>query len=87
MTSLDIFCFNPIKINKIMKIEDKKIFCGPSKILKNILLSPQKPSGSPPTHLMYGPLLDYAYFKDNYRLIPVDLSQQKDSDVDPKAIQ
>ena len=34
-----------------------------------------------------GCLLDYAYFKDNYRLIAVDLSKQKDLDVDPTAIQ
>ena len=34
-----------------------------------------------------GCLLDYAYFKDNYRLIAVDLSKQKDLDVDPRAFQ
>ena len=34
-----------------------------------------------------GCLLDYAYFKDNYRLIAVDLSKQKALDADPKAIQ
>ena len=34
-----------------------------------------------------GCLLDYAYFKDNYRLIAVNLSKQKDWDVDPRAIQ
>ena len=32
-------------------------------------------------------LLGYAYFKDNYRLIAVDLSKQKAFDVDPRAIQ
>ena len=32
-----------------------------------------------------GSLLDYVYFKDNYRLIAVDLSKQKDAD--PTAIQ
>ena len=32
-------------------------------------------------------LLDYAYFKDNYKLIPVDLSKQKPLDTDPRAIQ
>ena len=37
MASSDILCFNPVNLkNKIMKIEHKKIFCGPSKILKNI---------------------------------------------------
>ena len=34
-----------------------------------------------------GCLLDHAYFKDNYRLIAVDLSKQKALDADPRAIQ
>ena len=34
-----------------------------------------------------GSLLDYAYFKDNYRLIAVDLSKQKALDADLRAIQ
>ena len=34
-----------------------------------------------------GCLLDYTYFKDNYRLIAVELSKQKYLDVDPRAIQ
>ena len=34
-----------------------------------------------------GVLLDYAYFKDNFKLIAVDLSKQIDLDVDPRIIQ
>ena len=34
-----------------------------------------------------GCLLDYAYFKDNYRLTAVDLSKQKALDAYPRAIQ
>ena len=34
-----------------------------------------------------GCLLDYAYFKDNYRLIAVDLSKQKALDAALRAIQ
>ena len=34
-----------------------------------------------------GCLLDYAYFKNNYKLIAVDLSKQKALDADPRAIQ
>ena len=34
-----------------------------------------------------GSLLDYAYFKDNFRLIAVDLSKQKALDTDLRAIQ
>ena len=32
-------------------------------------------------------MLDYAYLKENYRLILVDLSIQKALDADPRAIQ
>ena len=36
MASLDILCSNPLKLkNEITKIEHKKTFCDPSKILKN----------------------------------------------------
>ena len=31
--------------------------------------------------------LDYAYFKDNYKLVAVDLSKQKTLDADSRAIQ
>ena len=31
--------------------------------------------------------MDYAYFKDNYKIIAIDLSKQKALDVDLRAIQ
>ena len=34
-----------------------------------------------------GSLLDYNYFKKHYKLVAVDLSKQKELDVDPRAIQ
>ena len=34
-----------------------------------------------------GCLLDYAYFKENYKIIAVDLSKEKELDADPRAIQ
>ena len=34
-----------------------------------------------------GYLLDYDYFKKNYRLVAVDFSKQKELDADPRAIQ
>ena len=33
-----------------------------------------------------GSLLDDAYFKNNYKLITIDLSKQKALDADPRAI-
>ena len=32
-------------------------------------------------------MLDYQYFKDHYQLIAVDLSEEKELDADPRAIQ
>ena len=70
MASLDILCSNTLNLkNKITKIEHKKIFCGQSKILKNISWSiniwlkyfmiPTTPSAAllppSPPYLMYGP--------------------------------
>ena len=34
-----------------------------------------------------GCLLDYAYFKDHYKMIAIDLSKQQALDADPRAIQ
>ena len=31
-------------------------------------------------------LLDYAYFRDNYKIIAIDLSKQQALDADPRAI-
>ena len=34
-----------------------------------------------------GCLLDYSYFKENYKLIAIDLSKQQALDADPRGIQ
>ena len=34
-----------------------------------------------------GCLLDYCYFKENYKMIAIDLSKQQALDADPRAIQ
>ena len=34
-----------------------------------------------------GSLLDYSYFKENYKIIAIDLSKQQALDSDPRAIQ
>ena len=34
-----------------------------------------------------GCLLDYSYFKENYKMIAVDLSRQHELDADPRTIQ
>ena len=64
-----------------MKTEHNKIFCGPSKILKNMTYqyipkifrdphkNPQAPS--PPTYLMHGPLGSWLNFSNSFRTIIV----------------
>ena len=34
-----------------------------------------------------GCVLDYAYFKENYKMIAIDLSRQQELDADPRKIQ
>ena len=34
-----------------------------------------------------GCILDYSYFKENYKTIAIDLSRQQELDADPRAIQ
>ena len=34
-----------------------------------------------------GCLLDYTYFKENYKMIAIDLGRQNELDADPRAIQ
>ena len=34
-----------------------------------------------------GCLLDYPYFKENYKMIAIDISRQNELDADPRAIQ
>ena len=34
-----------------------------------------------------GCLLDYLYFKENYKMIAIDLNRQNELDTDPRAIQ
>ena len=62
--------------NKITKIDHKKIFCGPSKIISGLIntclkyfMSPTKII-CPPTYLMYGPLLTLLSFRSSCR--PLD---------------
>ena len=38
-------------------------------------------------HYTNGCLLDYPYFKKNYKMIAIDLSKQQALDADPRAVQ
>ena len=54
-----------------------------NKTCENIRRIATGPGNDYPT----GCLLDYSYFKENYKLIAIDLSKQQALDADPRAIQ
>ena len=77
MASLDILGFNPFNLkNKIIKIEEKKMFCDQSKILKNVswpiniclkyFMTPKK-TIRPPSYILNVRSLNSTYGKTNFR--------------------
>ena len=68
-------------------IDRKKIYAQPINDFIKQYNEVRKVSTGQGDDYTTGCLLDYVYFKDNYRLIAVDLSKQKALDADPRAIQ
>ena len=56
---------------------------GMTKTLENI----RKIATAQEDEYTTGCLLDYSYFKENYKLIAIDLNKQQALDADPRAIQ
>ena len=67
-------------------IDGKKFFDQPVKNNK-ITNENRKIAAGQGDDYTTGCLLDYAYFKDYYKMIVIDLSKQQALDFDPKAIQ
>ena len=67
-------------------IDGKKFFDQPVKNNK-ITNENRKIAAGQGDDYTTGCLLDYAYFKDYYKMIVIDLSKQQALDSDPKAIQ
>ena len=65
-------------------IDEENLFDQPIKIRK---IENQKIATSQGDDYTTCCLLDYAYFKDVYKMIAIDLSKQKAVDADPKATQ
>ena len=68
-------------------IDRKKIYAQPINDFIKQYNEVRKVSTGQGDDYTTGCLLDYVYFKDNYRLIAVDLSKQKALDADQSAIQ
>ena len=67
-------------------IDGRNFYDQPINNLRKQYYEVRKTSAGQGDDYTTGCLSDYAYFKDNYRLIEVDLSKQKALDADPRAI-
>ena len=82
------YCLPRVEIKGYnVMIDSKNIFDQPInndfKIYENI----RKIATGKGDDFTTGCLLDYSYFKENYKMIAVDLSKQQALDADPRAIQ
>ena len=68
-------------------IDEKNFFDKPIKNNKLTYENSRQISTCQGDHYTTGFLLGYIYFKNNYKIIAVDLSKQQALDADPKAIQ
>ena len=68
-------------------IDGKNIFAQPIKNDKVTYENTRKIAAGQGDDYTTSCLLDYPYFKDNYKMIAIDLSKQQALDADPKAIQ
>ena len=68
-------------------IDDKNVFDQPINSNLKTYENIRKVATGQGDDYRTGCLLDYSYFKENYRIIMIDLSKQQVLDVDPRAIQ
>ena len=67
-------------------IDDKNVFDQPINSNLKTYENIRKVATGQGDDYRTGCLLDYSYFKENYRIIVIDLSKQQVLDVDPRAI-
>ena len=68
-------------------IDGKNVFDQPVKNNKTTYENIRKIATGQGDNYTTGCLLDYAYFRDNYKMIAIDLSKQQALDADPRAVQ
>ena len=80
------YLFLPILLLQVLLIDGKSFYDQPiNDLIKQYDV--RKVSAGHYDDYTTGCLLDYAYFKDSYRLIAIDLSNQKAWDVDSRVFQ
>ena len=68
-------------------IDDRIFFNRPVNGMTKTLENIRKIATAQEDEYTTGCLLDYSYFKENYKLIAIDLNKQQALDADPRAIQ
>ena len=68
-------------------IDDRNFFDQPVNSMNKTYVNIRKTATGQRDDYTTSCLLDYSYFKENYKLIPIDLSKQQELDADPTAIQ
>ena len=68
-------------------IDGRNFFDQPINSMNKTFENIRKISTGKGDDYLTGCLLDYHYFKENYKMIAVDLSRQNELDADPRAIQ
>ena len=68
-------------------IDGRNFFDQPINIMNTIYENIRKIATSKADDYTTDCLLDYSYFKENYKMIAIDLSRQNELDADPRAIQ
>ena len=68
-------------------IDGRKFFDQPINSMNKTYENIRKTATGKGDDYTSGCLLDYPYFKENYKMIKIDLSRQNELDADPRAIQ
>ena len=68
-------------------IDGRNFFDQPINSMNKTYENIRKTATSKGDHYTTGCLLDYPYFKENYKMIAIDLSRQNELDADPRTIQ
>ena len=68
-------------------IDGRKFFDQPINSMNKTYENIRKTATGKGDDYTSGCLLDYPYFKENYKMIAIDLSRQNELDADPRAIQ
>ena len=87
-TSHSTYCLPKVEIkNYNVMIDGRNFFDQPINSMSKTYENIRKIAAGKGDDYTTGCLLDYPYFKENYKIFAIDLSRQKELDADPRAIQ